>query len=113
MNRHETPIVKNESGLTLVEVVFSMVIMGTVLAALAQGLALGIRLNNDSKTRLQALNVCKRVTERLKSQVQYSQNVYDNANNNPSFNGTFYADADGNQVKQDATTSLFRITTKV
>ena len=86
------------SGMTLVEVMFSFVIVGIVLGSLGQGLVLGIRMNTDSKNRVGGLDVAKRLMEKLKSDVQYSQAVFDVAETNGSFNRTFYTDRDGNEL---------------
>lgn len=77
------------------EVMISMVMMGAVLVGLGQGLTLGIRMNTESKLRVSNLNLCKQVTEKLKSQIQFSQAVFDIAQTSTSFNQTFIADADG------------------
>ena len=111
---------QSESGMTLIEVMVSMVMLGAVLISLGQGLTLGIRLNTDAKMKVGSLNLCKRITERLKSEIQYDRNSFDNANTNTSFNGVFYVDIDGNNVDStesvqagNNTSSVFRVTSTV
>lgn len=101
-------------GMTLIEVMFSLVIVGIVLGALGQGLILGIRMNTDSKTRVGSLDLAKRMMEKLKSNVQYSQAVFDGAETDTAFTRTFYTDRDGNEMSaSDAAQSLSRVTTSV
>lgn len=111
---------QSESGMTLVEVLVSMVMLGTVLIALGQGLTLGIRLNTDAKMKVGSLNLCKRITERMKSEIQYDRTSFDGANANTSFNGVFYVDIDGNNVDSTESTlagnnpsSVFKVTASV
>jgi prepilin-type N-terminal cleavage/methylation domain-containing protein len=105
----------NESGMTLMEVMVSMVVMGVVLVALGQGLTLGIRMNAESKTKIANLNLCKRITEQLKSQVESSQTAFDGANLNTALNRSFYVDADGNEISTTgySAASAFRVTVGV
>jgi prepilin-type N-terminal cleavage/methylation domain-containing protein len=91
---------QSESGMTLIEVMVSMVVLGAVLISLGQGLTLGIRLNTDAKTKVGSLSLCKRITERMKSEIQFNYDSFDNANANASFNGVFYVDIDGNKVEE-------------
>src|SRR5262245_6805228 len=104
-----------EAGFTLIEVSVSMLVLGIVMVALGQGLTLGIRMNSETKTRLVNLNTCKRVTESIKSQIQYSVDVFDSANEHPAFNGTFYVYSDSNpQVTSSPTaSSMYRVTASV
>ena len=117
MNRTESvnSIRRGTSGMTLIEVMFSLVIVGVVLGSLGQGLVLGIRMNMDSKNRVGSLDVAKRMMEKLKSNVQYSQAVFDGAETNTAFSRTFYTDRDGGELSSsDAErTSVSRITTSV
>jgi prepilin-type N-terminal cleavage/methylation domain-containing protein len=85
---------QGESGMTLIEVMVSLVVLGAVLVALGQGLTLGIRLNTDAKMKVGSLNLCKRITEKLKSEIQFDKASFDNANATTSF----YVDGDGNTV---------------
>lgn len=105
----------HESGMTLMEVMVSMVVMGVVLVGLGQGLTLGIRMNTESKLRVSNLNLCKQVTEKLKSQIQYSQAIFDTAETSDSFNRTFTTDADGNLITPgvSAPSPHFMVTTTV
>jgi prepilin-type N-terminal cleavage/methylation domain-containing protein len=111
----ETDNQSGETGFTLIEVSVSMLVLGIVMVALGQGLTLGIRMNSETKTRLVNLNTCKRVTESLKSQIQYSVAVFDSANANSAFNGTFYADSDSNPQMTTSPTasSMYRVTATV
>src|ERR1051325_11320702 len=92
-------IEQGESGMTLIEVMVSMVVLGAVLISLGQGLTLGIRLNTDAKLKVGGLSLCKRITERMKSEIQFNYDSFDNANTNADFNGVFYVDIDGNKVE--------------
>ena len=95
----------NETGMSIIEVMVSMVITGVVLVGLGQGLVLGIRMNVESKARIANLSVAKRVMESVKSQAQFSQGLFDGACDNSSFNKTFYADANGNEIEEKANSS--------
>lgn len=104
----------SESGMTLIEVMMSTMILGIVLVGLGQGLTLGIRMNTESKTTLSNLNICKRVMERVKSQIQYDPAAFDGANANTNFNRSFDVDADGNELESSgATAGNFLVTTSV
>jgi prepilin-type N-terminal cleavage/methylation domain-containing protein len=105
----------DEQGMTVMEVMVSMVVMGVVLVGLGQGLTLGIRLNTESKLRISNLNLCKQVTERVKSQIQYSQTLFDTAETSTTFNKTFNTDADGNLILDgnEAPSPNFIVTTTV
>ena len=95
--------VRGEQGLSLIEVMVSTVVLGVVMAGLGQGLTLGIRLNTEAKNRVASLNVCKRVTEVMKSQIQYDKTTFDGANSNTNFSAVFHCDVDGNTLAADAT----------
>jgi prepilin-type N-terminal cleavage/methylation domain-containing protein len=84
-----------ESGLTLIEVMISTVILGVILVALGQALTLGIKMNTESKMRVASLNTCKQVIENLKTQISQSQSVFDATG---ASNSTYYADANGNKT---------------
>lgn len=108
-----------ESGLTLTEVVVSMIVLGIVLAGLAQALTYGIKVNNQSKLRVANLNACKYVMENLKTQISQSQAVFDGTN---PLDTTYYVDSDGNktysgtganQVEAFTSSSAFRVRTVV
>lgn len=111
---NQTPKTGQE-GTSLMEVMVSMVMMGAVLVGLGQGLTLGIRMNTESKLRVSNLNLCKQVTERVKSQIQYSQAMFDTAETSGSFNKSFQTDADGNIITQSesAPSPNFIVTTSV
>ena len=94
-----------ESGMSMMEVMVSMAVMGVVLVGLGQGLTLGIRMNVESKARIANLSVAKRVMETVKSQVQFSQGVFDDSSDNDAFNRTFYVDPDGSDINQEQSTS--------
>jgi type II secretory pathway pseudopilin PulG len=85
----------SESGMTLVEVTVSTIILGVVLAALGQGLTLGIKLNTESKMRVSSLNACKHVTESMKTEISQSQGVFDATDESDV---TYYLDADGEKT---------------
>lgn len=89
---------KNEEGMSLIEVLVSMVITSVVLVGLGQGLVLGIRMNVESKARIANLSIAKRVMETIKSQAQFSQALFDGASGDSDFNKTFYVDSDGNDI---------------
>ncbi len=111
----EKSIRESALGMTLIEVVFSLLLAGVVLGALGQGLVLGVRMNTDAKTRVGSLDLAKRVMEKLKSEVQYSQAVFDSAETNVNFSRTFYTDNDGVEVSsaEVGQRSLSRVTTNV
>jgi type II secretory pathway pseudopilin PulG len=103
MSRTEENEMRTEAGMSIIEVLVSMVVMSVVLVGLGQGLVLGIRMNVESKARIANLSVAKRVMESLKSQAQYSQELFDKATGDDNFNKTFYVDADGNDIaKQES-----------
>jgi len=101
--------------MTLVEVLVSLLILGVVIVGLGQGLTLGIRMNTETKSKISSLSICKRVIERLKSQIQVSQAAFDTANTNTSFNATYYVDDDGNTLSpsQDPSARAFQVITTV
>src|ERR1700741_5234893 len=80
-----------ESGLTLIEVMISSIILGVVLVALGQALTLGIKMNTESKMRVASLNTCKHITEHLKTQISQSQAVFDAT---AASNSTYFVDGD-------------------
>ena len=85
----------SESGMTLIEVVISTVILGVVLVALGQALTLGIKMNSESKMRVSSLNTCKHITESIKTEISQSQGVFDGT---AASNSTYYVDTDGNKT---------------
>lgn len=102
---------EGESGLTLIEVMISTVVLGVLMIGLGNGLTLGIRLNTEAKNRVASLNVCKRVMEAMKSEIQYDVATFDGASTNPKFNAAFYCDVDGNRIDPNAAeVSLFEVT---
>lgn len=107
----------NEAGVSLIEVMVSLLILGAVLVALGQGLTLGIRMNTDTKSRVTNLGVCKRIIEQMKSDIQASQAAFDGAETNANFNKTFYVniDKDGNETisTQKSAATFFEVTAKV
>ncbi len=107
--------VSSETGMSLIEVMISLVMMGVVLVGLGQALTLGIRMNTESKLRVSNLNLCKQVTEKIKSQIQYSQVLFDTAETSNAFNYSFNADVDGNPIQagQTAPSPNFVVTTTV
>jgi prepilin-type N-terminal cleavage/methylation domain-containing protein len=84
-----------DSGMTLVEVIISMVILGVVLGGLGQALTLGITLNSESKMRVSSLNTCKQITESMKTEIAQSQGVFDGT---PASNRTYFVDIHGNKT---------------
>jgi len=94
----KVPRTPDERGMSLMEVLVSLVVMGVILVGLGQALTLAIRMNTESKLRISNLNLCKRVTEKVKSQVEYNRAVFDSAETNNVFNTTFNADANGNPI---------------
>lgn len=84
-----------ESGMTLIEVMISTVILGVVLVALGQALTLGIKMNTESKMKVSSLNTCKHITESLKTEISQSQGVFDGT---AASNTTYYVDTDGNKT---------------
>lgn len=104
-----------ETGMTLIEVMVSMLTMGVVLVGLGQALTLGIRMNTESKLRVSNINLCKQITEKFKSQIQYAQAVFDTAETNSSFNQTLNVDADGNVISPgtNAPVATFQVTASV
>ena len=96
---------KDQEGMSILEVLVSMVIVSVVLVGLGQGLVLGIRMNVESKSRIANLSVAKRVMETVKSKAQLSQALFDGASADSSFNKTFYVDWDGNDIAAVSTSS--------
>ena len=82
-----------EQGMTLIEVMISMIVLGIVLIGLAQALTYGIQANSQSKVRMTNLNMCKYMTENLKTQISQSLAVFDAIEES---NTTYYVDGDGN-----------------
>ena len=105
MARTDKRELKSEEGMSIIEVLVSMVIVSVVLVGLGQGLVLGIRMNVESKARVANLSVAKRVTESLKSQAQFSQVLFDGASADTGFNKTYYVDSDGNDIVEGVKTS--------
>ena len=85
----------SESGMTLVEVMISTIILGVVLSALGQALTLGIKMNTESKMRVSSLNTCKHIIENMKTQISQSQAVFDGT---AASNSTYYVDGDSNKT---------------
>ena len=85
----------NESGMTLIEVMISLVVLGIVLVGLAQGLVYGIKVNSESKMKVANLNMCKYLTENLKTQISQSQAYFDAQSAGSS---TYYVDTNGNRT---------------
>ncbi len=81
--------------MSLIEVMVSLVVLGVVLVGLAQGLIFGIRVNNESKMKVANLNMCKYLTENLKTQISQSQAVFDAT---AASNSTYYVDTNGNRT---------------
>src|SRR6185369_7404728 len=104
-----------EQGMTVMEVMVSLRVMGGVLVGLGRGRTLGIRMNTESKLRISNLNLCKQVTERVKSQIQYSQALFDAAETSTTFNKSFNTDADGTLILagNEAPSPNFVVTTTV
>ncbi|HJQ24476.1 MAG TPA: prepilin-type N-terminal cleavage/methylation domain-containing protein [Blastocatellia bacterium] len=85
----------NESGMSLIEVMVSLVVLGVVLVGLAQGLIYGIKVNSESKMKVANLNMCKYLTENLKTQISQSQAVFDGT---AASSSTYYVDTNGNRT---------------
>jgi len=96
----------NESGMSLAEVVFSMLVLAVVLAGLGQALTFGIKINTENKLRVATLNVCKFVTESEKTKISQSQSIFDNS---APADTTYYVDADGNKSSTVRSDSGFRV----
>src|SRR5437868_3778428 len=94
-DRPDSGAATNESGMTLIEVMISLVVLGIVLVGLAQGLVYGIKVNSESKMKVANLNMCKYLTENLKTQISQSQTVFDATAANSS---TYYVDTNGNRT---------------
>jgi prepilin-type N-terminal cleavage/methylation domain-containing protein len=92
--RQREHVEQGESGMTLIEVTVSLVILGVVLVGLGQALTLGIRMNSESKIRVANLNMCKYITENIKTQIS-QQAVFDGTA--PS-TATYYVDANGDKT---------------
>src|ERR1044071_8137876 len=84
-----------EAGMTLIEVMVSMIVLGVVLVGLGQTLTFGIKTSNQNKLRLCSLNSCKYLTENLKTQISQTQGIFDGTA--PS-DVTYYIDATGNKT---------------
>ena len=85
----------SESGMTLIEVMVSTIILGIVLVGLGQALTFGIKINSENKMRVANLNMCKYITENLKTEISQSQSIFDAT---VASNTTYYVDADGNKT---------------
>jgi prepilin-type N-terminal cleavage/methylation domain-containing protein len=85
----------HESGMTLLEVMISTIILGIVLVGLGQALTLGIKLNTESKMRVASLNTCKHIIESMKTEISESEGVF---NGTAASNTTYYVDIDGNKT---------------
>jgi type II secretory pathway pseudopilin PulG len=85
----------SESGMTLIEVTISTIILGIVLVGLGQALTIGIKMNTESKMRVASLNTCKHIAEDMKTQISQSQPVFDGT---AASNSTYYVDKDGNKT---------------
>jgi hypothetical protein len=57
----------------------SVPVLGVVVVGLAQGIVLGIRSDNNAKTRVASINLSKRFAEKVKSEVRYNRATFDNA----------------------------------
>jgi prepilin-type N-terminal cleavage/methylation domain-containing protein len=84
-----------ESGMTLIEVMISLIVLGVVLVGLAQGVIYGIKVNSESKMKVANLNMCKYLTENLKTQISQSQAYFDSTSASSS---TYYVDTNGNRT---------------
>jgi len=91
----ETANEQNQAGLSLIEVMVSMVLLGVVLVGLGQGLVYGIKMGSENKMRISSLNMCKYVVENVKTQISQSQTVFDAT---AASNTTYYVDTDGNKT---------------
>jgi prepilin-type N-terminal cleavage/methylation domain-containing protein len=105
----------SESGMTLIEVMISTIILGVVLVGLGQALTIGIKLNSESKMRVSSLNTCKHVTESMKTAISQSRDVFDGT---AASNNTYYAGTDGektytgtgpNKIASFTSDSAFRV----
>jgi prepilin-type N-terminal cleavage/methylation domain-containing protein len=105
----------SESGMTLIEVMVSTIILGVVLVALGQALTLGIKLNTESKMRVSSLNACKHITESMKTQISQSRDIFDGT---AASNSTYYVDTDAtktytgtgaNKIEAFTSDSAFRV----
>jgi prepilin-type N-terminal cleavage/methylation domain-containing protein len=105
----------SESGMSLIEVMVSTVVLGVVLVALGQALTFGIQMNTESKMRVSSLNTCKHITESMKTQISQSQGVFDGT---VASNRTYYVDTDahktysgtgGNEIESFTSSSAFRV----
>jgi type II secretory pathway pseudopilin PulG len=85
----------SESGMTLIEVTISTIILGIVLVGLGQAVTLGIKMNTESKMRVASLNACKHIAEDLKTQISQSQPVFDGT---AASNSTYYVDIYGDKT---------------
>ena len=102
ISRTEQKQSASESGITLIEVMVSTVILGVVLVALGQALTLGIKMNSESKMMVASLNTCKHICEDIKTQISQSQGVFDGTA--PS-NRTYFVDTDGKTTYTGTDTS--------
>jgi type II secretory pathway pseudopilin PulG len=105
----------SESGMALIEVMVSTIILGVVLVVLGQALTFGIQMNTESKMRVSSLNTCKHITESMKTQISQSQGVFDGT---AASNSTYYVDTDGhktysgtagNEIESFTSSSAFRV----
>jgi prepilin-type N-terminal cleavage/methylation domain-containing protein len=89
----------DQSGMTLLEVMVSIIVLGVVLVGLGQGLVYGIKINNENKMRVSTLNMCKHITENIKTEISQSQSIFDAT---PQSNSTYYVDNEGNKTYSGA-----------
>lgn len=120
----EKETIQSERGMSLIEVMVSLTILGVVLVVLGQGIAFGIRMNTESKTKVSSLGISKRITENLKSQLQSTPAAFDGSTNaassyyaqfNRSTNNPVLFDADGEEIPANGNkaAALFQATTSV
>ena len=92
--RQREYVEQGESGMTLIEVTVSMIVLGVVLVGLGQALTFGIKMNGESKIRVTNLNMCKYIMENIKTEIS-QQSVFDGTA--PSTT-TYYVDANGDKT---------------
>ena len=108
-----------EQGMTLIEVMISMIVLGIVLIGLGQALTYGIKVNNESKVRMTNLNMCKYQTENLKTQISQSLAVFDgieesNTNHYVDANGDLtYSSTGGVKTAAFTSSSAFRVSVAI
>lgn len=95
---------RSESGVTLLETLFAIVILGAALLSLVEALPLAIRMNANARVGVAALSLAQAQAEDLKNTAGAARSVFD-----PLGNGTQYYKLDGSK-STSSTGATYKIT---